>query len=160
MRDRPRDQPEADSRVMMDRQIHQPAACPLFPRPVSTNVDPVIPRSAKTSNVDLYPSIKGQGHQELFQNPANHQPSLAHLSQHQQVPNTSQTIHTLFTANHPSVHAFTTSDPPYKNTTRYNPVCAPTQRNDNVHYQSPNNPAAPLTCGLSPSTYYQPLANQ
>ena len=43
-------------------------------------------------------------------------------------------------------HAFTTSDPPYKNTTRYNPVCASTQRNDNVHYQSQKNPAAPLTC--------------
>ena len=62
------------------------------------------------------------------------------------------------TANYPSVHAFTTSDPPYQNTTRYNPVCAPTQRNDHVHYQSPHNPAAPLTWGLSPSTYYQPLA--
>ena len=121
-------------------------------------MDQVIPHSATTSNVDLYPSIKGQGHQELFQDPANHQPSLAHLSTlslHQQVPYTSHTIHTLPTANYPSVHAFTTSDPPYKNTTRYNPVCAPTQR-----YQSPNNPAAPLTWGLSPSTYYQPLANQ
>ena len=74
-------------------------------------------------------------HQELFQDPANHQPSLAHLStfsQHQQVPNTSQTIHTLPTANYPSVHAFTTSDPPYKNTTRYNLVCAPTQHGDVV----------------------------
>ena len=69
-------------------------------------------------------------------------------------------IHTLPTANYPSVHAFRTSDPTYKNTTRYNHVCAPTQRNDNVHYQSPNNPAAPPTWGLSPSTYYQPLANQ
>ena len=85
---------------------------------------------------------------------------LSTLSQHQQVPNTSQTIHILPTANYPSVHAFTASDPPYKNTTRHTPVCAPTQRNDNVHYQLPNNPAAPLTWGLSPSTYYQPLANQ
>ena len=80
MRDRQRDQPAADSRVMMDRQIHQPAADTLFPRPANTNVDPVIPRSATTRNGDLYPSIKGQGHQELFQDPANHQPSLAHLS--------------------------------------------------------------------------------
>ena len=163
MRDIQRDQPAADSRVMTDRQIHQPAADTLLPRPANTNVDPVITRSATTSKVDLDPSIKGQGHQELFQDPANHQPSLAHLStlsQHQQVPNTSHTIHTLPTANYPSVHAFTTSDPPYQNTTRYHPVCAPTQRNDNVHYQSPNNPAAPLTWGLSPSTYYQPLANQ
>ena len=71
-----RDQPVADSRVMMDRQIHQPAANTLLPRPANTNVDPVILRSATTSNVDLYPSIKGQGHQELFQDPANHQPSL------------------------------------------------------------------------------------
>ena len=80
MRDRQRDQPPADSRVMMDRQIHQPDADPLLPRPANTNVDPFIPRAATTSNVDLYPSIKGQGHQELFQDPANHQPSLAHLS--------------------------------------------------------------------------------
>ena len=163
MRGIQRYQPAADSRVMTDRQIHQPAADTLLPRPANTNVDPVIPRSTTTSNVDLYPSIKGQGHQELFQDPANHQPSLAHLStlsQHQHVPNTSHTIHTLPTANYPSVHAFTTSDLPYQNTTRYNPVCAPTQRNDNVHYQSPNNPAAPLTWDLSPSTYYQPLANQ
>ena len=70
MRDRQRDQPAADSRVMMDRQIHQPAADPLLPRPANTNVDPVIPRSATTSDVDLYPSIKGQCHQELFQDPA------------------------------------------------------------------------------------------
>ena len=122
---------------MMDRQIHQHAADPLLPRLANTNVDPVIPRSATTSNVDLYPSIKGQGHQKLFQDPSNHQPSLAHLSpisQHQ-IPNTSQTIHTLPTANYPLVHAFTTSDPPYKNTTRYNSACAPTQRNDNVIYQ-------------------------
>ena len=151
------------TREMRDRQRDQPAVDTLLPRPANTNMDPVIPCSATTSNVDLYPSIKGQGHQELFQDPANHQPSLAilsQLSQHQQVPNTSQTIHTLPTANYPSVRAFTTSDPPYKNTTRYNPVCAPTQRNDNVHYQSPNNPAAPLTWSLSPSTYYQQLANQ
>ena len=97
MRDIQRDQPAADSRVMTDRQIHQPTADTLLPRPANTNVDPVIPRSATTSNVDLYPSIKGQGHHELFQDPANHQPSLAHLStlsQHQQVPNTSHTIHT------------------------------------------------------------------
>ena len=82
--------------------------------------------------------IEGQGHQELFRDPANHQPSLAHLltlSQHQQVPNTSQMIQALPTASYPSVHAFITSDPTYKNTTRYIPVCAPTQRNDNVHYQ-------------------------
>ena len=65
---------------MMDRQIHQPAEDPLLPRPANTNVDPVTPRSATTSNVDLYPSIKGQGHQKLFQDPANHQLSLAHLS--------------------------------------------------------------------------------
>ena len=78
MRDGQRDQPAADSRVMMDRQIHQPAADTLLPRPANTNVDPLIPRSATTSNVDLY--IKGQGHQELFQDPANHQPSLAQLS--------------------------------------------------------------------------------
>ena len=103
MRDRQRD-PAADSRVMMDRQIHQPAADPLLSRPANTNVDPVIPRSTTTGNVDLYPSIKGQDHQELFHDPANYQPSLAHLSalsQHQQVPNTSQTIHTLPTANYP-----------------------------------------------------------
>ena len=80
MRDRQRDQPAADSRVTMDRQIHQPAADTLLPRPANTNVDPVIPRSATTRNDDLYPSIKGQGHRELFQDPANHQPSLAHLS--------------------------------------------------------------------------------
>ena len=80
MRDRQRDKPAADSRVMMHRQIHQPAADTLLPRPTNTNVDPVIPRSATTRNIDLYPSIKGQGHQELFQDPANHQPSLAHLS--------------------------------------------------------------------------------
>ena len=126
-------------------------------------MDRVIPCSATTSNVDMYPSIKGQCHQELFQDSANHQPSVAHLStlsQHPQVPNTSKTIHTVPTANYPSVHVFTTSDPPYKNTTRYNPVCAPTQRNDNVNYQSPNNPAAPLTWDLRPSTYYQPLTNQ
>ena len=130
MRDRQRDQPAANSRVMMGGQIHQPAADTLLPRPANTIVDPVFPRSATTSNVDLYPYIKGQGHQELFQDPANHQPSLAHLatlSQHQQVPNTSQTIHTLPTANYLSVHAFTNSDPYYKNTTLYNPVCAPTQ---------------------------------
>ena len=116
---------------MRDIQIHQPAAGSLLPRPANTNVDPVIPRSATTNNIDLYPSIMGQGHQELFQDPANHLPSLAHsstLSQHQQVLNTSQTINTLPTAYYPSVHAFTTSDPPYKNTTRYNPVCVPTQR--------------------------------
>ena len=109
MRDIQRDQPAADSRVMMDRQIHQPAANTLLPRPANTNVDPVIHRSATTINVDLSPCIKGQGHQELFQDPANHQPSLAHLStlsQHQPVPNTSHTIHTLPTANYPSVHAF------------------------------------------------------
>ena len=90
MRDRQRDQPAADSRVMMDRQIHQPAADTLLPRPANTNVDQVIPRSATTSNVDLYPSIKSQDHRELFQDPANHQPSQAHLStfsQHQPVPN-------------------------------------------------------------------------
>ena len=148
MRDRQRDQPSAYLRVMMDRQIHQPAADPLLPRPANTNVDPVIPRLATTSNVDLYPSIKGQGHQELFQDPDNHQPSLAHfptLSQHQQVPNTYKTIHTLPTTNYPSVHALTTSHPLYKNTTRYNPVYAPTQRNDNVHYQSPNNTTTPHT---------------
>ena len=46
----------------------------------NTNVDPAIPRSATMGNVDLYTSIKGQGHQELFPDPANHQPSLAHLS--------------------------------------------------------------------------------
>ena len=80
MRDIQRDQPAADSRVMTDRQIHQPTADTLLPRPANTNVDPVIPRSETTSNVDLYPSIKGQGHRELFQDPANHQPSLAHLS--------------------------------------------------------------------------------
>ena len=80
MTDRQRDQPAADSRVMMDRQIHQPAADTLLPRPANTNVDPVIHRSATTRNGDLYPSIKGQGHQELFQDLANHQPSLAHLS--------------------------------------------------------------------------------
>ena len=80
MRDRQSDRPAADSRVMMDRQIHQPAADTLLPRPANTNVDPVIPHSATTSNVDLYPSIKGQGDQELFQDPANYQPSLAHLS--------------------------------------------------------------------------------
>ena len=117
-----------------------------------------------TSNVDLYPSIKDKGNHELFQDPAKQHPALAQLStlsQHQQVPNTSHTIHILPTANYPSVHAFTTSDPPYKNTARYNPVCAPTQRNDNVHYQSLNNPAAPLTWGLSrQSMYYQPFANQ
>ena len=147
----------------MDRQMHHPAVDPLLPRPANTNVHPIIHRSATTSNVDLYPSNKGQGHQELFQDPGKHQPSLAHLSTlspHQQVPHTSQTIHTLPIANYSLVHAFITSDPPYKNTTLYNPVCTPTQRNDNVHNQSPNYPAAPRTWGLSSSTYYQPLANQ
>ena len=80
MRDRQRDQPAADSRLMMERQIQQPAANTLLPRPANTNVDPVNPRSATTSNVELYPSIKGQGHQELFQDPSNPQPSLAYLS--------------------------------------------------------------------------------
>ena len=59
MRDRQRDQPAADSRVTMDRQIHQPAAYPLLQRPAYSNVDPVIPRSTTTSSVDLYPSTKG-----------------------------------------------------------------------------------------------------
>ena len=59
VRDRQRDQPAADSLVMTDREIHQPSADPLMPRPANTNVDPVIPRSATTNNVDLYPSIKG-----------------------------------------------------------------------------------------------------
>ena len=83
MRDRQRDQPAADSRMMMDRQIHQPAADTLLPTTntvattnTNTNVDPVIPHSATTSNADLYPSIKGHGHQELFQDPGNHHPSL------------------------------------------------------------------------------------
>ena len=159
MRDRQRDQPAADSRVMMDRQIQQPSAISLLPRPANTNVDPVIRRSATTNNVVLYPSIKGQGHQVLSQDPTNHHPLLAHLStlsQHQQVSNTSQTINTLPTAYYPSVHAFTTSDPPFS----VNPVCALTQRNDNVHYQSLNNPAAPLTWGISPPTHYQLLDNQ
>ena len=77
MRDRQRDQPTADSRVMMDRQIHQPAADTLLPRPANTNVDPVIPRSATTRNGDLYPSIKGQGYQELLPIalPSNNLPS-------------------------------------------------------------------------------------
>ena len=37
---------------------------------INTNVNPVIPRSATTNNVDLYPSTKGRCHQELFQDPA------------------------------------------------------------------------------------------
>ena len=53
------------------------------------------------------------------------------------------------------------NDTPYKNIAQYNHLCDPTaQRNDNVHYQSPHNPATSLTWGLSPSTYYQPFTNQ
>ena len=63
MGDRQRDQPAADSRVMVDIQIYQLAADSPLPRPGNANVDPVISRSATTNNVDLYPSIKGQGHQ-------------------------------------------------------------------------------------------------
>ena len=54
------------TREMRDRQRDQPAADPLLPRPSNTNVDTVIPRSTTTSNVDLYPSIKGQGYHKLF----------------------------------------------------------------------------------------------
>ena len=48
------------TREMRDKQRDQHAADPLLPRPAYTNVEPVISRSTTTSNVDLYPSIKGQ----------------------------------------------------------------------------------------------------
>ena len=152
MRVRQRDQPATASMVMMDRQIYQHAADPLLPHKqlILMWTQLFVAQQQRTMSINIYLLRIN-----VIRNHFRVQPITSqhwHIYQHPHVPYTSQTIHPLPTAYYPSVHALTTSDPPYKNITRYNPVCAPTaQRNDNVHYQSSTNPAAPLTWGLSPT---------